>query len=242
MIIINLPRVTLKLPYQVKGNRLTNSPQLTTLFFDLDETLYESSSGIWLAIRERISLYMHNRIHLDWEVIPSLRAQLFQTYGTTLRGLVALYDIEPQEYLDFVHDIPVGEFIKPDPELNALLQAYPQRKLVFTNADNAHAHRVLQALGIQDVFEKVIDIQDIDPHCKPMREAFDQAIKLAGNPDPRACVMLDDSQANLATAGAMGFTTIRVGSNQLSWDYDYCIPRIHDLPKVLSPDGMDSLE
>jgi pyrimidine 5'-nucleotidase len=219
---------------------LVKELQLSTLFFDLDETLYESSSGIWLAIRERIGLYMHNRIHLDWDLIPTVRAQLFQTYGTTLRGLVALYDIDSQEYLDFVHDIPIEEFINPDPALRDLLASYPQRKLIFTNADSNHARRVIKALGIQDIFELIIDIQDINPHCKPMTEAFDRALDLAGKLDPHTCVMVDDSHSNLATASAMGFTTVRVGSDQLSWDYDYCIPRIHDLSSVLSPNGSGS--
>jgi len=216
---------------------LAKVPQFSTLFFDLDETLYESSSGIWMAIRDRIGLYLHDYIKLDWEVIPNMRTELYQTYGTTLRGLVALYDIDPQEYLDFVHDLPIEKFINPDPVLRDILISYPQRKLIFTNADHNHAQRVVHALGIQDIFEKTIDIQDINPHCKPMTEAFDRALELAGAPDPHTCVMLDDSQSNLATASAMGFTTIRVGSNQLSWDYDFCIPRIHDLPRVLSRNG-----
>ncbi|MEI8131148.1 MAG: pyrimidine 5'-nucleotidase [Leptolinea sp.] len=220
---------------------MPTASQFTTLFFDLDETLYESSSGIWLAIRQRIGLYLHERIHLDWDVIPTMREELFQTYGTTLRGLVTLYDIDPQEYLDFVHDIPIENFIIPDPDIKNILLSYPQRKLIFTNADINHAQRVTHALGIQNIFDQIIDIQDIHPLCKPMPEAFARALELAGAPDPRSCIMLDDSQSNLATAKAIGFTTIRVGSNQLSWDYDYCIPRIHDLPKVISPNGIEAL-
>ncbi len=152
----------------------------STLVFDLDETLYESSSGIWQAIRDRIGLYMHDRLALDWDVIPGLRMNLFTTYGTTLRGLIALYDIEQQDYLDFVHDIPMDEFLKPDPELGNLLLSYPQRKIVFTNADRNHAHRVLNTLGIHALFEQIIDIRDIEPHCKPMTEAFQKALNLPG--------------------------------------------------------------
>jgi putative hydrolase of the HAD superfamily len=239
MIIINLLEWRALCPDRLKGWQLLKASQFSTLFFDLDETLYESSTGIWMAIRERIGQYMHDFLHMDWEGIPAMRAQLFQTYGTTLRGLIALYDIDQREYLDYVHDVPIGDFIKPDPALKDMLLSFPQRKLIFTNADRHHAFRVLQALEIQDIFESVIDIQDIDPHCKPMTEAFNRALELAGAPDPRSCVMLDDSQSNLATARGLGFTTIRVGSNQLSWDYDYCIQRIHDLPAVLSPNGTE---
>jgi putative hydrolase of the HAD superfamily len=236
MIIINLSGRCETNSCQLEGFALLHAENYSTLLFDLDETLYESSTGIWEAIRNRIGLFMHERLGLEWEIIPGMRANLFTTYGTTLRGLVTLYDVETQDYLDFVHDIPMDEFLKPDPGLGELLSAYPQRKIVFTNADRNHAHRVLNALGIHSIFEQIIDIRDIDPHCKPMAEAFQKALELTGT-DPASSIMLDDSQPNLATARSLGMGTIRVGSNQLSWDYDECVSRIHDLPTVLSLNG-----
>jgi hypothetical protein len=88
--------------------------------------------GFWQAIRDRIGLYMHDRMGFDWETIPGLRANLFTTYGTTLRGLITLYDVDLQDYWIFVHDIPMQTFLKPDPELRDLLNSYPQRKIIFT--------------------------------------------------------------------------------------------------------------
>lgn len=215
---------------------MLHADKYTTLLFDVDETLYESSTGIWQAIRNRIGQYMHERVGLDWETIPTLRANLFTTYGTTLRGLIALYDVDPQDYLDFVHEIPLQDFLKPDPVLYELLTSYPQRKVIFTNSDRNHANRVVRTLGLDRVFDRIIDIRDIDPFCKPMPEAFQKALDLAGA-SPADCVMLDDAQPNLVTARSLGMGTIRVGSDQLSWDYDECIARIHDLPNVLSMNG-----
>ncbi len=215
---------------------MLQSEKYTTLIFDLDDTLYESSTGVWQAIRERIGLYMHVRLGLEWDIIPKLRANLFSTYGTTLRGLIILYDVDPQDYLDFVHDIPMKDYLKPDDNLRRILESYPQRKIIFTNADRGHANRVLEALNLTTQFECIIDIRDMEPHCKPMIEAFQYACGMA-NVDPARAVMLDDSQPNLAAARSLGMGTIRVGSTQLSWDYDECIPRIHDLPEVLSLNG-----
>jgi putative hydrolase of the HAD superfamily len=215
---------------------LLQSEKYTTLIFDLDDTLYESSTGVWQAIRERIGLYMHVRLGLECDIIPKLRANLFSTYGTTLRGLIILYDVDPQDYLDFVHDIPMKDYLKPDDNLRRILESYPQRKIIFTNADRGHANRVLEALNLTTQFERIIDIRDMEPHCKPMIEAFQYACGMA-NVDPARAVMLDDSQPNLAAARSLGMGTIRVGSTQLSWDYDECIPRIHDLPEVLSLNG-----
>lgn len=213
----------------------------TTLIFDLDETLYESNTGIWEAIRDRINLYMHERVGLDWNDIPGLRTRLFSTYGTTLRGLITLFDVNPEDYLEYVHDIPMKDLLKPDPEVRKTLETFPHQKIVFTNADRNHANRVLEILNIRDLFEKIIDIRDIAPYCKPMPEAFEKALAMAGV-SPKSSIMLDDSQPNLATARMLGMGTIRVGSDQFSWDYDECIRRIHDLPAVLAQNGHNSGE
>ena len=78
----------------------------TTIFFDLDDTLYPSSSGVWKLIKDRMNLYMHLRLEIPRDEIPSLREELFHQYGTTLRGLQATYHIDTKDYLSFVHDIP----------------------------------------------------------------------------------------------------------------------------------------
>jgi len=56
-----------------------------TIFFDLDGTLYDNRSGLWEVIRQRMSLYMNERLGLSWDIIPELRKHYFETYGTTLR-------------------------------------------------------------------------------------------------------------------------------------------------------------
>ncbi|RPJ49158.1 MAG: pyrimidine 5'-nucleotidase, partial [Chloroflexi bacterium] len=61
--------------------------QYTTLLIDLDETVYPSSCGVWDAISDRMEQWMHERLGLPWEEIPTLRKELYHSYGTTLRGL-----------------------------------------------------------------------------------------------------------------------------------------------------------
>jgi FMN phosphatase YigB (HAD superfamily) len=43
------------------------------LFFDLDDTLYPASSGLWDAIRERMNVYMRKFIDLPMEEIVFAR-------------------------------------------------------------------------------------------------------------------------------------------------------------------------
>ncbi len=205
----------------------------TMLFFDLDDTLYPRDCGLWPAIYERISLYMHERVGLPWELIPPLRKRLFQQYGTTMRGLVVEYGIDEQDYLAFVHDLPLQNFIQPDPAIRAMLKRYSQPKAIFTNADRNHARRVLRMLDLEDSFDFIIDILDMSPYCKPMPEAFGIALHKTGNPDPVNCVLIDDMPANLATARWLGFYTIRVGDVTPGSQYHTAILKLSDLPSIL---------
>ena len=207
---------------------------LKTVFLDLDDTLYSPSTGIWPAIGVRIDLYMIERLHLPAEQVPALRRKLFTQYGTTLRGLVVTMNVDQVDYLDFVHDVPVERMLQPDPRLRQILSDLPQRKVILTNADHKHAGRVLCALQVADCIDQVIDILDITPYCKPQPDAFACALRMAGEPDPAQCVLVDDGLANLAAAHRLGFHTVRVGSADPSPEYEAGISSIHDLPAALA--------
>lgn len=208
---------------------------VSTIFFDLDDTIYPPTSGIWQAIAQRIDQYIHEKIHIAWEDVPALRKSLFTQYGTTMRGLQAIYHIDPDDYLSYVHDIPVEDLLKPDPALRTLLLNLPMRKIIFTNADTRHAKRVLTVLGIYDCFEKIIDIVAITPYCKPQPEAFQIALNLISEPNGSRCVLIDDSIANLIAAKSFGFYTIYIGNHFKLENHpiDASINYIHEISKVL---------
>ncbi|MEA3440324.1 MAG: pyrimidine 5'-nucleotidase [Chloroflexota bacterium] len=206
----------------------------TTLFFDLDDTLYPSGNGLWDAICERMSTYMAERLGIPWEQIPDLRRSYFETYGTTMRGLQIHYNIDPDDYLVYVHDLPLEEYIKPSPALHAFLRQLPQRRWVFTNADAGHAQRVLNILGIEECFEGIIDVRAIKFACKPEAIAYKRALTQAGESDPSRCVILDDSVKNLVAAHKLDFTTILVGSNGVTDpSVTYSVPDIFALSQVI---------
>jgi putative hydrolase of the HAD superfamily len=184
----------------------------TTIFFDLDDTIYPADSGLWNAIRQRISTYMHERLGIPRGQVPLLRKQFFEQYGTALRGIEANYPIQRSDYLSYVHDIPLTDYIGPDPRLRAALEALPARKFIFTNADAAHAARVMQVVDVADCFDGVIDINAIEPYCKPMPESFAQALKLSGEPDPHHCVLIDDLPRTTRAARALGMFAILFGA------------------------------
>jgi len=206
---------------------------ITTFLVDLDDTLYPPSSGIWDLLGERIDLFIHKQLGLDWEKIPALRKDFFINYGTTMRGLVVNYAIDPEDYLKFVHQVPVEELIAPDPQLTAVLSGFPQNKVIFTNADERHARRVLRALQLEPVFDQIIDILQVTPFCKPQPEAYLLALKLTGEAMPQNCLVVDDSARNLSAAAKLGFPTVLVGTALPEPGIDYSISTLKELPRVV---------
>jgi putative hydrolase of the HAD superfamily len=204
-----------------------------TIFFDLDSTLYPESNGLWQAIRQRIDLFMLERMSFPPEEIPTLRQKFFIEHGTTLRGLQAYHQVNPAEYLNFVHDLPLDEYLSPEPKLREILKSISCPCWVFTNSDADHANRVISKLGIEGCFEGMIDVWKMDPHCKPQKEAYQRALDLAGVADPKACALLEDSPRNLAPAKEMGFFTVLVGRNGNPSIADRSVESILDLPRTI---------
>lgn len=218
--------------------RIIGRMVFTTLFFDLDDTLYPPSNGLWTAIRGRISDYMNDRLGIAMDDIPLLRQHYLEAYGTALRGLQHHYPVDSEDYLAYVHDLPLEEYIRPNPALGAMLRSLPQKRWIFTNADDRHASRVLNILGISDCFDGVIDVRRLGYLNKPDIEAHHLALKIAGENDPKRCILLDDSWRNMAPAKTLGMTTVLVtpqGDMNAPGvhEADYWISSILDLPQTL---------
>jgi putative hydrolase of the HAD superfamily len=150
-----------------------------------------------------------------------------------MRGLTIEYQIDIHDYLAYVHDVPLENYIHPDPALYQALVNLPYNLVIFTNADSAHAHRVMNVIGINDLVSGVIDILAVAPYCKPQKGAFEKALALTGEIDPSTVAFFDDNINNLKIARQMGFFTIRVGKRQFQPEYHASINVLRDLNHVL---------
>jgi putative hydrolase of the HAD superfamily len=207
--------------------------RFSTLFFDLDATLYPASNGLWDEIRKRIYQFMHDEVGLLETDIPATRDHYWKTYGTTLEGLRIHHGVDPEDYLRYVHNVPYERYLSQDPVLDSLLRDLPQDLWVFTNADQRHAQAVLAMLGIQDHFTGIIDLLAMDFLIKPIPDSYRIAQELAGEKNPASCVLFDDLIQNLQGAKDRGFTTVLVGDNGTSDCVDYRLPSIHQIKQVL---------
>lgn len=206
---------------------------MTTLFFDLDDTIYPASTGLWQAIKARMDEYMREHMRFAPEDIPALRERLFLTYGTTLRGLEIEYTVDTQVFLAFVHDLPLHNYLQPKPTLRQVLKGLPYRKFIFTNADAAHARRVLAAVGVNDCFDGIIDINAVAPYCKPMPESFEIAMQIAGESDPQRCMLIDDITRTTQAAMQAGLFSILFGREAVNGYAHAGLTDWRDLPELI---------
>jgi putative hydrolase of the HAD superfamily len=198
------------------------------LIFDLDETLYPRGAGLMQEIGVRINRYLIENLHLPQEQANELRQRYYHQHGTALRGLVVERpDVDPEDYLHFVHDIRLTDYLGPDPALAEMLRSIPLTKVIFTNATVEHARNVMTILGIADQFADIIDVRRVEYVSKPNAEAYARLLNIlqAGGAE---CILVEDSARNLLPGKALGMTTILVDSADCA-EVDYCV---HDILSV----------
>jgi len=189
------------------------SKSLKYILFDLDETLYPSRSGLMAEIGELMSRFMEERLNMPPSEVPTLREHYYHVYGTTMRGLQIHHDIDPEDYLAYVHDLPLEDYIGPNDELDRVLAEIETEKAVFTNASAEHARRVLKVLGIGRHFSRIIDVRAVGYIAKPDPAAYRRALAILGAAGDE-CLLVDDRARNLSPAKELGMITVLVGSEK----------------------------
>ena len=179
-------------------------------FFDLDGTLYNTDNGLMKHIDQRLDEWTAKTVPMPDSEVPSFRHQLFDRYGGTLLGLAIEYGSDYFASLRYCHDVPVKQYIFPNPELRQILLQLPGRKYVFTSGYRFYAKKVLDALGVSDCFEGIIDAIDVFPTPKPFPEAYRRAFKISGETDIRRCMFLDDQPRNIEAGHREGFFSVLV--------------------------------
>jgi putative hydrolase of the HAD superfamily len=198
---------------------------------DLDGTLYPIGVGVMRRVSARIDDYMSVRLGQDATTIRELRQGYYRQYGTSMRGLLLDYDIDPDEYLDYVHQVSASELLAPNHSLGCALARLPWRKVIFTNASAEHARNVMNALGVSQHFERIYDIRSTGYVGKPEPEAFHRVLRSLGV-EAEHCITIDDSLPNLQTASGLGIRTVWVGAETPVDGVDFAIDRLERIDQV----------
>ena len=185
---------------------------LKYLIIDLDNTVYPESSGVFSKVNHRINCYLEEKMGFPHEEVNPLRVKYFSQYGTTLRGLMIHYEIDPKDYLDYVHDVDLNGLLSKNEKLNRILKEIPQEKIIFTNGSKAHAENVLKKLEILENFTLIFDIVAMDYMAKPHPQTYIKVLEKL-NAEAERCLYIDDIEKNLIPAKELGMKTVLVSDD-----------------------------
>ena len=181
---------------------------VTTWVFDLDNTLYPPHMRLFDQIEVKMTDWVMRALQVDRARADHLRAHYWQTYGTTLAGLMTEHNVDPGPYLTEVHDIDFT-VLAPDPALAGAIRALPGRRIVYTNGCAPYAEKVLAARGLGGLFDAVYGVEHANFHPKPDALAF-QTVFAQDGLDPSAAAMFEDDTRNLMVPHALGMRTVHV--------------------------------
>jgi len=178
---------------------------IKNILFDLDGVLYQDLESVFGQVSKKMTKYIANKLDLDLKKAKELQTNYFHKYNTSLNGLMIHHDIEPEEFLKYVHDIDLS-FMKKDFILRKELENLNLKKFIFTNGSKEHANNITTHLGVNDQFDGFFDIVDAEFNPKPTAKAFDLMIKKF-KINPRETLYIEDIAKNLSIGKERGTIT-----------------------------------
>ena len=202
---------------------------IDTWLFDLDNTLYPAESGFMSEIVVRITDFVERFTGLPRDEAYRLQKDYLVEHGLTLKGMMLNHGVDPAEFHAIFHDMSL-DALAHSPDLLTALERLPGRRLIFTNADDVHAERVLERLGLSHLFDDVFHIGSAGYEPKPSPAAFAR-MNAAHAIDPGVTAFFEDAERNLAPAAQLGMTTILVGAHAAA----STAPFVHHRTEKLAP-------
>jgi len=203
--------------------------------FDLDNTLYSGQTKVFSEVDKKMSKFISKKMNVDLIKAKEIQKKYFYEYGTTLSGLMKQNNIDPHDFLDFVHDIDIS-WLPKDLKLKDELIKIKEKKFIFTNGSHAHVENVTKQLGIDGLFDGAFDIVDANfvpkPHIDPYKKIIDK-FKI----EPTKSILIEDIAHNLEQAKNLGMKTCWLENEETfakkDADKPYIDYKIKNLPSFL---------
>ena len=177
--------------------------------FDLDNTIYDINLGLFKKISNRITNFIMSKYSLDIDQAKKIQKEYYLKYGLTLRGLIVEKKLEPEEFLDYVHDVEHPELKKND-QLISKIRILEGKKIIFTNATSKHAKKILNILELEHDFDQIIDIKDLEYIPKPDKRSYKKLLECLNlnKENLDKTIFFEDTVKNLIPAKELGITTV----------------------------------
>ena len=203
--------------------------------FDLDNTLYSGQTKVFSEVDKKMSSFISEKFNVNLIEAKKIQKEYFYEYGTTLSGLMKKKSVDPNEFLEFVHDIDIS-WLPKDKILKEELIKIKEKKYIFSNGSHAHINNVTNQLGINGLFDGAFDITDGDfvpkPHLEPYKKLIEK-FKI----DPKQSILIEDIAHNLEQAKKLGMKTCWLENDETfakkDADKSYIDYKINNLPSFL---------
>lgn len=202
--------------------------------FDLDNTLHDARPHIFPHINRSMTTYLAEHLALDEADANELRNLYWRRYGATLVGLIRHHGIDPHHFLRETHNVPgLDGLVVGRRELRSTLRRLRGRRIVFSNSPEHYARAILEALGVEDLFDDVFCIERTRFRPKPDVHGFLRLLR-AHRLQPSRCIMVEDDLENLRTAKRLRMRTVWVDatSRAPAW-VDVHVRHVVRLPRLL---------
>lgn len=184
-----------------------------TWLFDLDNTLHNATPHIFPHINRSMRQYIERYLGVSRHEANRIRQDYWVRYGATLLGLVRHHGTDPDHFLQTTHQFPdLQKMVVFERPIIHALRRLPGRKIIFSNAPRHYAEAILDITGLDACFDAVYSVENLRYQPKPMLAGF-RALLHAERLDPRRCIMVEDSLANLVTAKKLGMKTVWVSTS-----------------------------
>lgn len=180
----------------------------TCWIFDLDNTLYPADGQFFAQIDKKMTRYIADFLRLDPIAARKIQKDYLHEYGTSLSGLMAVNNMNPDEFLHYVHDVDLSP-LNPCNRMRQSIASLPGRKYIFTNGSYGHAENVATHLGLWDLMDGAYGIDNVGYIPKPNRQPYEDFCQ-AFDVNPTQALMFEDSLKNLKAPKEMGMTTVYI--------------------------------
>ena len=171
--------------------------------------MYDIKLGLFKKISNRITDFIMSKYSLDIDQAKKIQKEYYLKYGLTLRGLIVEKKLDPEEFLDYAHDVEHPELEKND-QLISKIRILEGKKIIFTNATSKHAKKILKILELEHDFDQIIDIKDLEYIPKPDKRSYKKLLECLNlnKENLDKTIFFEDTVKNLIPAKELGITTV----------------------------------
>ncbi|MCL1815790.1 MAG: HAD-IA family hydrolase [Treponema sp.] len=223
----------------------TMHPPIEYILFDLDNTLYSARWGLEQEVSRRVNDYIAAYLNMSREEAWAFRKERITAgkYGTTLEWLRAemgFPDSELAGYFACLHPEDEADNLVPDPGLRPFLLSLASLGIsmgILTNSVLEHAQRILNKLGVADIFPIIFDMWKNDLKGKPDAGMYRQVLKELGVEAP-SCLLVDDVPFYIEGFCAIGGTGVYLDEDDNHPEFPGLrIRKLEELCSLCWPDG-----